>query len=140
MFYLDRGLTERGWPTVGRLLGRFYALGIVIGCLGIGNMFQANQAFVQLREATGGAEGPLEGLGWLVGTILALLVGGVLIGGIRSIAAVTGRMVPLMAGLYFVGAVTVILANVSALPQAVMNILEGAWTGEAAAGGAGARE
>ena len=136
MFYLDRGLTERGWPTVGRLLGRFYALGIVIGCLGIGNMFQANQAFVQLREATGGAEGPLEGLGWLVGTVLALLVGGVLIGGIRSIAAVTGRMVPLMAGLYFLGAVTVILANVSALPQAVMNILQGAWTGEAAAGGA----
>lgn len=136
MFYLDRGLAERGWPTLGRWLGRFYAAGIVVGCLGIGNMFQANQAFMQLRAATGGVGGPLTGMGWLVGTVLAVLVGAVLLGGIRSIAAVTGRMVPFMAGLYFVGAVAVILANVSALPAAVMAIVEGAFSGQAVAGGA----
>lgn len=136
MFYLERGLTERGYPAVGRFLGRFYAVGILIGCLGVGNMFQANQAYMQLHAATGGAAGPLEGVGWLVGLVLALVVGAVIVGGIRSIAAVTEKLVPLMAGSYVVGAVVVILANLPALPEAIVNILVGAFTGDAMTGGA----
>ncbi|HBZ50461.1 MAG TPA: alanine glycine permease, partial [Halieaceae bacterium] len=54
MYYLEQGFLEKGWPTLGRLLGRFYAVGIVIGCLGIGNMFQANQAYLQFVTVTGG--------------------------------------------------------------------------------------
>ncbi len=53
MFYLERGLAERGLPTLGKIMGSFYALGIVVGCLGIGNMFQSNQAFVQFVNVTG---------------------------------------------------------------------------------------
>ena len=65
-----------------------------------------------------------------------MVVGGVIVGGIKSIAAVTERLVPLMAGLYFMGAVTVILMNITSLPQAVGAILQGAFSAEAVAGGA----
>jgi len=136
MFYLSRGLEERGWPQAGRALGSFYAVGIMIGCLGVGNMFQANQAYVQMRAVTGGADSPLDGYGWAVGMVLAVVVGGVILGGIQSIAAVTEKLVPLMAGLYFAGAVTVIAMNITALPEACLAVLEGAMTGKAAAGGA----
>lgn len=135
MFYLRRGLEERGFGLAGRALGSFYAVGIMIGCLGAGNMFQANQAFVQIQAITGGVEGPLAGKGWLVGVFLALTVGAVILGGIRSIAKVTERLVPFMAGFYFLGAVLVIALNVSALPQAVLAILDGAFNGQALAGG-----
>ncbi len=136
MFYLSNGLAEQGLPGLGRALGGFYAVGIVIGCLGIGNMFQANQAYVQIRAATGGAESPIDGFGWAVGLALALVVGAVILGGIKSIASVTTKLVPLMAGLYFVGATAVILLNISALPTAISAIFEGAFTMEGAKGGA----
>lgn len=136
MYYLRAGLAELGLRRIGKALGGFYALGIVIGCLGIGNMFQANQAYVQLRAATGGAASPLDGYGWLVGIALAVLVGAVILGGIRSIAAVTARMVPLMAGLYLTGALLVLALNLEALPQAMANIVTGAFRPEAVAGGA----
>ncbi len=136
MFYLHRGFTEIGWPKVGKGLGALYAVGIMIGSLGIGNMFQANQAYEQIRAATGGAASPVEGLGWLVGIVLAIIVGAVILGGIRSIAAVTGRLVPFMAGLYVVSALAVIALNVAALPQAITNIFMQAVAPDAVAGGA----
>lgn len=136
MFYLRRGLEERGWGLTGRALGAFYALGIMIGCLGVGNMFQANQAYVQIRAITGGDASPVDGFGWAIGLALAVIVGGVILGGIKSIASVTEKLVPLMAGLYFVGALAVITLNISALPAAIGAILHGAWSGEAVAGGA----
>jgi AGCS family alanine or glycine:cation symporter len=136
MFYLRHGLAERGWPRLGDALGGFYAIGIMVGCLGIGNMFQANQAYEQLRAATGGAASPLEGMGWLVGLVLAATVGAVILGGIRSIAAVTGRLVPFMAGLYFVSAIAVLVLNLGALPEAIAAIFVQAFAPEAVAGGA----
>ena len=69
----------------------FYAVGIFIGALGIGNMFQSNQAYVQLNHVSGGA---LDGLGWLVGIILAVVVFLVIVGGIESIAKVTEKSCP----------------------------------------------
>lgn len=86
MYYLEQGFLEKGWPTLGRLLGRFYAVGIVIGCLGIGNMFQANQAYLQFVTVTGGDSSFFAQKGWLVGLIMAVMVALVIIGGIKSIA------------------------------------------------------
>jgi AGCS family alanine or glycine:cation symporter len=108
----------------------------MIGCLGAGNMFQANQAFVQLHAVTGGVSGPLEGMGWAVGIALAVVVGLVILGGIQSISAVTERLVPFMALLYVAGALVVLALNITAIPAAVMNILDGAMTGRGVAGGA----
>ena len=133
MYYLRQGFSERGMEGFGKFMGTFYAIGIFIGALGIGNMFQSNQAYVQLNNVSGGA---LDGLGWLVGLILAGVVFSVIVGGIKSIARVTEKIVPFMAIFYCLFAIIVILMNVGSLPQAIANIFTGAFTGEGVAGGA----
>jgi len=133
MYYLRQGFKDRDMEGFGKFMGTFYAIGIFIGALGIGNMFQSNQAYVQLNNVSGGA---LDGLGWLVGLILAGVVFAVIVGGIKSIARVTEKIVPFMAVFYCLFAIIVILMNVGSLPQAIANIFTGAFTGEGVAGGA----
>lgn len=135
MYYLRSGLKKRGMPKLGKFLGMFYAISIVIGCLGIGNMFQSNQAYVQLFEVTGGAEGVLLGKGWLVGIIMAVLVAAIIIGGIKSIARVTVRLVPFMILIYVIGALIVLALNASQLPSAISSIVIGAFTMKGVTGG-----
>ncbi len=136
MRYLARGLGERGWPRLGRGFAAFYAVGIMIGCLGIGNMFQSNQAFVQFANVTGGADGWFADKGWLFGLFIAGVTGAVIIGGIRSIAAVASRLVPMMAILYLICALVVIALNGAVLPEAIATIVAGAFTAKGVAGGA----
>ena len=132
MYYLTKGFEELNMAKFGRFMGVFYAIGIFIGALGIGNMFQSNQAYVQLNNVAGGA---LDGYGWLVGLILAGVVYAVIVGGIKSIARVTEKIVPFMAVFYCVFAIIVILLNIGHLPAAIGNIFSGAFTGEGVAGG-----
>ena len=133
MYYLRKGFAERGMDRFGKYIGAFYAIGIFIGALGIGNMFQSNQAYVQLNHVSGGL---LDGLGWLVGIILATVVFLVIVGGIKSIAKVTEKIVPFMAVFYCLFAVIVIILNYASLPAAVVNIFTGAFSPEGVAGGA----
>ena len=133
MYYLRKGFAERGMEGFGKFMGTFYAIGIFIGALGIGNMFQSNQAYVQLNNVAGGA---LDGLGWLVGLIMAGVVFLVIVGGIKSIARVTEKIVPFMAIFYCFFALIVIFMNFSSIPAAIGNIFSGALTGEGVAGGA----
>ncbi|MGA1022688.1 MAG: alanine/glycine:cation symporter family protein [Candidatus Puniceispirillaceae bacterium] len=133
MYYLRKGFAERGMDRFGKYIGAFYAIGIFIGALGIGNMFQSNQAYVQLNHVSGGL---LDGLGWLVGIILATVVFLVIVGGIKSIAKVTEKIVPFMAVFYCLFAVIVIILNYASLPAAVANIFTGAFSPEGVAGGA----
>jgi AGCS family alanine or glycine:cation symporter len=136
MYYLEKGLAERRWPRLGRALALYYAVCILFGCLGIGSMFQANQAFVQTVGVTGGAESFLAQRGWLFGLGLAALVALVIVGGIKSIARVTARLVPLMLLLYLAMAAVAIGANVEKLPGAAMAIVTGAFSPHGVAGGA----
>jgi AGCS family alanine or glycine:cation symporter len=135
MYYLRDGLAKRGLPSLGKALGMFYAISIVIGCLGIGNMFQSNQAFVQLLEVTGGETSPLSDKGWLVGLVMAILVAVIIIGGIKSIARITSRLVPFMVVLYIVGALVVIMMNAAELPRAIAAIFTGAFSMQGVTGG-----
>jgi AGCS family alanine or glycine:cation symporter len=135
MYYLEQGFLEKGLPNLGKFLGQFYALGIVIGCLGIGNMFQANQAYLQFVTVTGGDSSYFAGKGWLVGLVMAIIVGLVIIGGIKSIARVTSKLVPFMAVFYSLSALVIILMNAEALPFAFNAIIEGAFSPEGVAGG-----
>lgn len=135
MYYLRSGLEKRGMAGFGKFLGMFYAISIVIGCLGIGNMFQSNQAYVQLLQVSGGEAGLLAGKGWLVGVVMAMLVGLIIIGGIKSIARVTVRLVPFMILLYIVGCFIVIGLNITAVPAAVASIFVGAFTMKGVTGG-----
>ncbi|MEL7283830.1 MAG: alanine/glycine:cation symporter family protein [Pseudomonadota bacterium] len=135
MYYLHKGLAARGLPSLGKFLGLFYAISIIIGCLGIGNMFQSNQAYVQLLQVTGGETSPLDGNGWIVGIGLAGLVALIILGGIKSIAQVTSRLVPFMVVLYIVGALAVVALNAANLPAAIASIFAGAFTLSGAFGG-----
>ena len=135
MYYLEEGLKARNLPRVGKALGTFYAGAMVIGCLGIGNMFQSNQAAAILINVTGAEASPLAGKAWLVGLGLALAVALVIIGGIRSIARTTARLVPGMAVLYLLTAGVILTLNAAALPDAFAAIWNGAFTPEGITGG-----
>ena len=136
MYYLRDGLAARSMAGFGKFLGLFFAASIVIGCLGIGNMFQSNQAYVQLLEVTGGqTESPLAGFGWAVGLVMAILVALIIIGGIKSIARITAKLVPFMIILYIIGALIVITMNAAQLPRAIAEIMTGAFSMQGAAGG-----
>ena len=136
MFYLEAYFSERGRPLLGKSMGAFYALALVIGCLGIGNMFQSNQAYAQVLVITGGPASALVDMGWLFGLGLAAIVAAVIIGGIQSIARVAAILVPVMAMLYVVSCVIVITLSAAHLPGALQLVLSEAFTGQAASGGA----
>ena len=135
MFYLDKGLAERNLPRLGKVLAWYYAVCIMIGCLGVGCMFQANQAYVQFVVATGGSSSPFAERGWLFGIVIAILTALVIIGGIKSIARVTSRLVPFMALLYVATALIVIGANFTAVPWAIAAIVGNAFSPEGVTGG-----
>ncbi len=135
MYYLQKGLAGRNWPRLGRGLGIFYALAMVVGCLGIGNMFQSNQAASILVAVTAGEGSWLAANLWVVGLLLAVAVGVVIIGGIRSIAATTVRLVPIMALFYVLIALVVIAINYAELPGAFAAIWHGAFQPDGIAGG-----
>ena len=135
MYYLEEGLRQRNMTWLGKPMGLFYAISIVIGCLGIGNMFQSNQAFQQFIFITGGDASFFLDKGWLFGTILAAVVGLVIIGGIKGIARVTAKLVPFMTLTYVIGAVIVIMMNTDKIFWALSSIVTEAFNPNSISGG-----
>ncbi|MDP6923014.1 MAG: amino acid carrier protein, partial [Lutibacter sp.] len=135
MYYLSRGFAEKGWGGLGKVLAVFFALMCIGGSFGGGNMFQVNQAFQQFEAVTGGSESFIYGQGWIFGLVMALLVGVVIIGGIKSIARVTDKIVPFMCGVYVLAALVIIVGNYGQIPQAFGQIISGAFSPVAIAGG-----
>jgi AGCS family alanine or glycine:cation symporter len=137
MYYLSKGLAERGdrFRVLGRVLAILFAIFCVGGSFGGGNMFQANQSFTQLLAVTGGESSWLAGKGWFFGSVVAILVGLVIIGGIQGIARVTSRIVPFMAVIYVTAGMAIILFNITALPDALAAIIDGAFKPQGIAGG-----
>jgi AGCS family alanine or glycine:cation symporter len=131
MYYLSQGLALQGKKGLGKVLAVIFAILCVGGSFGGGNMFQANQAFAQLSsEFTFMAD-----YGALFGMILAVFVGIVIIGGIKSIAKVTDKIVPIMVGLYVTFAVIIIFSNIGNIGIAFTQIIEGAFIPSAMKGG-----
>lgn len=110
-------------------------MALVIGCFGIGNMFQSNQAYVQFVNITGGDQSFFEGRGWLFGLIMAITVGAVIIGGIRSIARVASKIVPFMGILYLVSGLVILILSAEHLPRSIAMILSEAFSIQSATGG-----
>lgn len=140
MHYLPKGLADRfgkNGKTLGKVLAVLASFFVLFFGLFGGNLFQVNQSYAQLVSVTGGESGALgSSAGALFfGILIAALVGIVLLGGIRSIASVTSRLVPAMAGIYIAACLVVIAVNVSAVPSAVSSIIEGAFNPEGVAGG-----
>lgn len=136
MYYLSKGLGEKNMAGLGKFLAVFFAICCIAGSLGGGNMFQANQSFQQFVNVTGGEDSFFADKGWLFGLVIALVVGFVIIGGIKSIARVTEKVVPFMAVIYCTAAMVIIVANITELPAAVMAIFNGAFSAEGVTGGA----
>lgn len=113
--YLRKGLAEKNMPRLGRVLAAMFAVFCVGASLGGGNMFQSNQTVSLLKNSfTSFAE-----IDWIIALALAISVGVVLIGGIRRIASMAEKIVPLMALIYMGGALTVIIVNSSHLTEAL---------------------
>ncbi len=135
MYYLTKGLREKGMARFGKLLAILFAIMCIGGSFGGGNMFQVNQAFQLFQYVTGGEESFVNGYGWVFGLIMSILVAIVIIGGIKKIAKVTDKIVPAMVVLYVLAVLCVIGINYEAIPMAVSSIFEGALTGEGVVGG-----
>lgn len=135
MFYIAHGLTRKGLRWLGQPLALFFALMCVPGALSGGCMFQANQATKQIIDITGGSNSIFSEHSWLFGLIIAILVGLVIVGGIKSIANVTSKIVPFMCGLYIIVSLVIIFANITHVPQAIATIIEEAFFPKAVAGG-----
>ena len=123
MFYIKNGL-GKNW----RFLGFLFAFFASIAGFGIGNTIQANSVSDVLESSFGIPE-------LYSGLVLAVLVGLVLIGGIKRIAAFAGALVPFMATVYLLAGVLILVLNIAAIPQALSLIVTSAFTGSAAAGG-----
>ena len=136
MHYLSKGLEEKGQASLGKILAVFFSICCIGGALGGGNMFQANQSFQQFVSVTGGDASFFADKGWLFGFILAVILGFVIIGGIKSIAKVTSKLVPLMAIIYLIAGLIIILINITGVPEAILRIISEAFSPSAAAGGA----
>ena len=136
MYYLTKGLKSRGLEKFGKFLAVVFAIFVIGGSFGGGNMFQVNQAFQLVENITGGEASFLHGKGWLFGIVMAVLVGIVIIGGIKKIAKVTDKIVPFMVVIYVSASLFVIISNYTMIGDAFAQIFKGAFSPEGVAGGA----
>ncbi|MEM6278747.1 MAG: alanine/glycine:cation symporter family protein [Verrucomicrobiota bacterium] len=136
MYYLRDGFKEIGMAPVGTILAFFFAIFVIGGAFGAGNMFQSNQAFSQFSTtfldsgAAGSSSAKLT-----FGVVLAVVVALVIIGGIVRIAQVTSFLVPFMCGIYVLTALIIILTNLGAVVPALGTIFSSAFSNEAVTGG-----
>ena len=124
MYYISKGLKERGFGLLGKIAAIIFAIFCIGGSFGGGNAAQSNQATVVLKELMG-----LEstGAGFWIGVIMAIIVGIIIIGGIKRIAQVTEKVVPFMAVLYLLACLYILGANFSLIDDAVSLILKEAF-------------
>ncbi|MGJ8571174.1 MAG: alanine/glycine:cation symporter family protein [Hoeflea sp.] len=128
MYYISKGFKELGLPG-GKFLAIMFSIFCILGALGGGNMFQANQAHAQISGIVG------DYPGWITGIIFAAVVFAVIVGGIKSIANVTEKVVPFMGILYVGAALIILLVNYDKIGWAFGQIFGGAFTGLGVAGG-----
>ncbi|MBU3030356.1 alanine:cation symporter family protein [Paracoccus sp. XHP0099] len=128
MYYMVKGFAERNLPG-GKFLAILFAIFCILGSFGGGNMFQSNQAHAQIANVFG------DYPGWITGLVFAVVVFLVIVGGLKSIARVTEKVVPFMGILYVGTALIIILMNFDQIGTAFGQIFEGAFTGLGIAGG-----
>ncbi len=128
MYYISKGFKEVGVPG-GGALAILFSVFCILGALGGGNMFQANQAHAQISGIVG------DYPGWITGIIFAGVVFAVIVGGIKSIASVTEKVVPFMGIMYVAAALIILLVNYDKIGWAFGQIFAGAFTGLGVAGG-----
>ena len=131
MFYLSKGLEEMNLKHLGGFLAGLFCLLCIGGSLGGGNAFQVVQSLTQIKTVV-----PLlEDYPWIYGLVLTILVGLVILGGIKSIAKVASKVVPAMCGVYLLACLTILAMHITEIPAAFVLIIEEAFNPNAAYGG-----
>lgn len=128
MYYLTKGLKERGFKRLGKIAAVIFAICCIGGSFGGGNAAQSNQATVVLKQLMGLDS---TNAGAIIGLIMAVLVGLIIIGGIKRIASVTERVVPFMAVLYIIACVYILSINASFIDDAISLIVSEAFNPKA---------
>ena len=124
MYYISKGLKERGFETLGKVAAVFFAIFCIGGSFGGGNAAQSNQATIVLKDIMS-----LESTaaGFWIGIVLAIVVGIIIIGGIKRIAQVTEKVVPFMALMYLAACLYIILLNFPLIDDAISLIFKEAF-------------
>ena len=132
MYYLSKGLKEGGYEKLGKGLAILFAFLCVGASFGGGNAAQSNQAALQIASILAMDGG---NAGTIIGFILAIIVGIVIIGGIKRIASVTEKIVPFMALIYVLACLFIIFSNFNYIDNAFSLIFKGAFSLQAGFGG-----
>ena len=121
MYYISRGLNLK-WLAV------LFALFAMIACLGTGNATQSNSISTVLNST-------LNIPVWITGIVLTVIVGAVILGGVKRIASVNEKLVPIMAVFFITSSVVALCFNIEKIPAAFVLIFEEAFNFKAAFGG-----
>ncbi len=132
MYYLSKGLKANGMEGLGKVLAGIFAFLCVGASFGGGNAAQSNQAASQLASLIGWEAGYS---GTVIGVLIAIVVGVVIIGGIKRIASVTEKVVPFMAAIYVIACLYIIVVNYHFIGNAFSQIFSQAFTPQAGLGG-----
>ena len=132
MYYLTKGLQEKGYARLGKFLAFVFAFLCIGASFGGGNAAQSNQAAMQLVNSFGMTGGSAR---TIIGVIMMLLVGVIIIGGIKRIASVTEKVVPFMALMYIIACLYIIGSNISFVDDAFGMIVSQAFSPQAGLGG-----
>ncbi len=116
MYYISKGLKDKGFKVLGKIAAVLFAIFCIGGSFGGGNAAQSNQATIVIKDLLG-MEGSSAGA--VIGIVLAIVVGIIIIGGIKRIAQVTEKVVPFMAVLYLVACLYIILSNFTLIDDAI---------------------
>ncbi|MDB0599566.1 alanine/glycine:cation symporter family protein [Tenacibaculum maritimum] len=132
MYYLRKGLADVGKSGLGKVLAALFAIMVIGGSFGGGNMFQANQAAQQFGSMIGSND---LSTALIFGIVMSVLVGVVIIGGIKRIGNITEKIVPFMVGIYFLAAIIILTVNFSQIGDAFGQIIDGAFNAKGITGG-----
>jgi AGCS family alanine or glycine:cation symporter len=132
MYYLSKGLKERGFAKLGKTLAVIFAILCIGASFGGGNAAQSNQAAMQIADSFGMTGGNAR---TIIGVIMMVVVGIIIIGGIKRIASVTEKVVPFMAGMYVIACLYIIILNFSLVGDAFGMIIGQAFAPSATVGG-----
>ncbi len=129
MYYLRDGLGGyKGCKTIGKVLAGLFAAFCLLASFGIGNMTQVNSISGNMQTAFGVPT-------WVTGLFVMIMVGLVVVGGLKRIAAVTEKIVPFMVILYMIGSIVIFFTNIAQIGAVFGAIFKGAFAAKAAAGG-----
>ena len=130
MYYLTDGLgAKKGCKTLGKVLAVLFACFCILASFGIGNMSQINSIAGNMNAA-------FHMPSLVTGVALMVVTALIVLGGLKRVAAVTEKLVPLMALFYIVGAVVIVVLHAGNIPAAFRAIFRGAFNLQAAGGGA----